>query len=292
MVVARFTDVDLFLGVAEAGSFRGAAERLEITSSTVSRGVQRLEQHVGTPLFLRDTRNVKLTDAGAEYLRHARRAAASLAEGERAVTSLSTSIEGTLRLSCTAALAQACLRTIVTGFLRKHENVGVELVLTPRLVNPLLEGVDVAVRVGRRLRDSDLRSRVLFRSRLIAAATPEVAALIGTGALVPAVAFQRPGASTDPAPPIPLHTRFRADDHQVTVDAVRDGVGVGIVDEALVRPDLQEGRLVHVLPDWKLGEVSYWAVYPKAGRPSTSLRALLDWLATHMSALDASRTRR
>ncbi len=77
--MARFSDVDLFLGVADAGSFRGAAAKLGVNSSTISRGIQRLEEHLGVPLLMRNTRNTKLTDAGAEYVRHAKRAAVSLA---------------------------------------------------------------------------------------------------------------------------------------------------------------------------------------------------------------------
>lgn len=282
--MARFTDVDLFLGVADAGSFRGAAEKLAVTSSTVSRGVQRLEQHLGTPLLMRDTRNVKLTDAGAEYLRHARRAAVSLTEGERTVASLSDAIAGTLRVSCTNIVAQTIVRGIVTDFLRKHPRVSVDLVLTTRLVNPLLDDIDLAVRVGKRLADSDLRSRVLFRSELMGAATPEVAARIGSGAPVPMVVFRRPGGRTQTLPPVPHHTRLSADDYPVVLEAIRDGVGVGLVDEALIFEDLREGRLVRVLPEWKLGEVSYWAVYPKSGRLPASLRALLDALTAGLAA--------
>ena len=274
-VVARFTDVDLFLAVADVGSFRGAAQRLAVTSSTVSRGVQRLEEHLGAPLFLRDTRNLRLTEAGAAYLRHARRAAVSLTEAERSVASVSDTVSGTLRVSCTNIVAQTLLRSIVTEFLQTHPDVAIDLVLTPRLVNPLLDDVDLAIRVGRKLEDSDLRSRVLLRSRVIVVGTPEVAAHIDAGHSVPFLAFNRLGAADQLLPPVPYHTRMSADDYPVLLQAVRSGVGVAVADEALVRAELRSGALVQTLGQWKLPTLTYWAVYPKAGRLPANLRAFL-----------------
>lgn len=277
--MARFSDVDLFLGVADAGSFRGAAAKLGVNSSTISRGIQRLEEHLGAPLLLRDTRNIKLTDAGAEYVRHAKRASVSLAEGERAVANLSTAVGGTVRVSCTNVVAHTLLRRIIPGYLRDHPGSRVDLVLTTRLVNPLLDDVDIAIRVGQRLRDSDLRNRVLFRSELIVVATPEVASRLREGLPAPTVAFRRPGTHEEYAPPLPCQTRLCADDFGIVLDAVRDGVGIGMVDDALVREDLQSGRLVRVHHELDLGRMTYWAVYPKAGKLPPSTRALLDAIA-------------
>lgn len=278
--MARFTDVDLFLAVADAGSFRGAAEVLAVTSSTVSRGVQRLEHHLGAALFLRDTRNLRLTDAGTVYRRHAQRAAVSLNEAERGVANLADTVTGTLRISCSNVVAQTTIRRVVADFLRDHPNVGIDLVLTARLVNPLLDDIDLAIRVGEKLADSNLRSRVLFRTELLAVATPEIAASIETGASVPYIAFRRLGGAPSVVPPVAYHTRMSADDYPVALNAVRDGIGVLVADRATVAEDLETGQLVAVLPRWKLGTFTYWAVYPKAGRLPANLRAFLKAL-TH-----------
>lgn len=282
--MARFSDVDLFLGVADAGSFRGAAAKLGVNSSTISRGIQRLEEHLGTALLLRDTRNIKLTDAGAAYVRHAKRAAASLAEGERAVAALASVVEGTVRVSCTSVVARAFLRSVVADYLRENPGVRVDLVLTTRFVNPLLEDVDFAIRVGQRLRDSDLKSRVLFRSELISVATPALASRLADGALAPTVAFRTAHANEEYTPPLPGRTRFCADDYNLVLDAIRDGVGVGLVDDALVREDLESGRLVRVHTERELGTATYWAVYPKAGRLPPRTRGLLDAIVAATAA--------
>ncbi|MGH1347730.1 MAG: LysR family transcriptional regulator [Nannocystales bacterium] len=291
--MARFTDVDLLLGVADAGSFRGAAAKLGVNSSTISRGIQRLEEHLGAPLLMRNTRNVKLTDAGAEYVRHAKRAAVSLAEGERAVANLSNEVEGTVRVSCTNVVAHTFLRGIITDYLRDHPGARVDLVLTTRLVNPLLDDVDIAIRVGQRLVDSDLRNRVLFRSELIVVGTPEVASRLQEGVPAPVVAFRRPGTNEEYAPPLPRKTRFCADDFGMVLDAIRDGVGLGIVDDALVQEDLQRGRLVRVHHelDLGLGRMTYWAVYPKAGRLPPSTRTLLDAITAATAPSRSKKTR-
>ena len=148
--------------------------------------------------------------------------------------------------------------------------------LTTRLVNPLLDDIDIAIRVGQRLRDSDLRSRVLFRSELIVVAPPEVARGLRKDLPAPTVAFRRPGNNEEFGPPVPRQTRLCADDFGIVLDAVRDGVGIGLVDSASVHDDLRSGRLVRVHDEIDLGRMTYWAVYPKAGKLPPRTRALLD----------------
>jgi len=282
----RFSDVDLFLAVVDSGSFRGAAARLEVTRSTVSRGVQRLEGHLGAPLFLRDTRTTRLTDAGTQYHRHAKRAARCLSQAERAVADTSQAIEGVLRVSSTMGIVAACLQEMFSVFLRQHPGTSLQLSVTNRLVNPLLENVDLAIRAGERLADSDLKSRRLLRSKMVLVGTPEVAAIIDRGDPVPAVVFDRPGGSPFMSPaPVPLNIRLRIDEYAGVAQAIRDGLGAGVVSEAFHRRELADGSLVRVLPDWPLGDVSYWAVYPSAGRVPARLRALLDHLTESMAAL-------
>ncbi|MBX2802918.1 MAG: LysR family transcriptional regulator [Myxococcales bacterium] len=281
--MARFSDVDVFLAVVEAGSFRGAVASLGVTRSTVSRAIQRLEDHLAASLFLRDTHSVRLTDAGAAYHQHASRAQVALAEAERAVASTTGEVEGLLRISGTPALGPAMLAPACASFLGLHPKVSIELSLTDRLVNPLQEDVDLAVRTGSRLSDSELTSRRLTSASLIAVATPELAAVLDVRAQVPFVEFLPLGLSRYGEPSVPLHVRLRVDDYLSVVQAVLQGAGVGVTSELLVAEHLQTGRLVRVLPDWALPEARFWAVYPKARVQPVKLRAFVDHLATSVA---------
>ncbi len=278
-IMARFSDVDAFLAVADVGSFRGAAQRLDVTRSTVSRAVARLEDHLGTALFLRDTASVRLTDAGAAYKRGARRAAVALTEAESAARSVSGEISGRIRVTAPPAFGPRWLTKIAAKFLADHPDVAVELVLTDRLVNPILDEVDIAVRTGK-LADSDLKSRRLASLEMVAVATPDVAAKIAGKQVVPSVAIARADGSIwrYEGAPVDLQQRLVVDDYLALRDALLRGVGVGVISNILIQEELAAGTLVRVMPKWKLGGGRLWAVYPGRGTTPAKLRRMLDYL--------------
>lgn len=284
--MARFTDVDVFLAVADIGSFRGAATRLSITRSTVSRAVARLEAHLGTPLFLRDTATVRLTDAGAAYKRGARRAAAALTQAERDAKAVTGEISGTIRLTAPRAFGPVATRC-VTRFLAEHRDIQIDLLLTDRMVNPILDDVDIAMRTGSRLADSDLKSRKLVDLAMIAVASPEIAEIVTTSDTpVPAVSFVRPSGEVwrYSGAPRPLALKLTVNDFHALKQAVLEGLGVGVISRGLVLDELVAGRLVQVLPSWRLPTGKIWAVYPARGLQPLKLRRMMDALVEGFSA--------
>ncbi len=276
--MARFTDVDVFLAVAEAGSFRGAAGRLDVSKSTVSRAITRLEKHLGSPMFMRDTTSVRLTDAGVAYRRGACRAAAALTQAEAAAREVTGEVTGVLTLTAPPALGPGTLAGVIADFLARHPELRIELVLTDRIVNPILDGVDIAIRTGRRLTDSSLKSRRLADVRIIAVAAPGVAAKIAERpATVPTVVFVHGTAAVHryPLPPVPLQERLHVDDYLTLKDAAVHGVGVAVISDLLVRDELADGTLVRVLERWKLPTARVWAVYPSHGKLSAKTEGML-----------------
>lgn len=280
--MARFTDVDVFLAVAAVGSFRGASQRLRVSKSTVSRAIARLEAHLGTPLFMRDTTSVHLTDAGVTYRRGACRAAAALAEAEAAAREVSGEVRGVLRLTAPPALGPGTLSRVLADFLEQYPALRIELNLTDRVVNPILDGVDIAIRTGSRLVDSDLKSRRLAQVHLWAVASPAVAKRIESQpSSVPAAVFARNGTVVHryDTPPIPLQERMQVTDYMALREAAIEGVGVVVISDLLVREHVQDGRLVRVFARWKLPQGHVWAVYPSRGKPAVKTEAMLQALA-------------
>lgn len=279
--MARFSDVDVFLAVASAGSFRRAAHRLEVTKSTVSRAVARLEAHLGAPLFVRDQRALRLTEAGLEYRAFAAAAAAALDEGERAVEASSGTIRGTLRVSAPRALGEVCVAEMLGAFLDRHPQVSVELALSDDLVRFSTENVDVAIRAGRELPDSDLSARRLARCRIVAVATPERAAALDGSSPIPLVDFSMPdGTVREAFPGEPRASRrFRVNDYLAMRRVILSGRAVGVLSELLVARDLRAGRLVRVERGRTLPTASYWALYGPGRRAPAKVRALVDHLA-------------
>lgn len=284
--MARFADVDIFLAVVRAGSFRRAGMELGVGKSTVSRAVARLETHLGAPLVVRDQRALRLTEAGVEYAAFARRAASALGAGERAVESLSGAVRGTLRVSAPPALGEACVAQMCGSFLQRHRHVSLDLVLTDAMVSFTEQRFDVAIRAGASLPDSDLTVRPLARAKMVAVATPALATTLGGPAPIPLVRFLHPDGSSRDLPPAPRPTtcRFRSNDYLSLLRLVLAGHAVGVSSELLVAEELRAGRLVRVLDAWRLPTARYWAVYPEGRRSPAKTRALVDHLVESFAA--------
>ena len=118
-VEASVTDLNslaVFAKVVEAGSFSEAARRLKMPISTVSRRVAELEDQLGVRLIERSTRNLRLTELGAEVLEHAIRSAELSEAVESIVSNRLSDVSGTLRLSAMPSVSDTLTTPLVTAF--------------------------------------------------------------------------------------------------------------------------------------------------------------------------------
>jgi DNA-binding transcriptional LysR family regulator len=159
----------LFAKVVEAGSFSEAARRLKMPISTVSRRIAELEDQLGVRLLERSTRNLRLTELGAEVLEHAVRSAELNEAVESVVSNRLSDVSGTLKLSAPPSVSDTLLTPLVTAFQASYPNVRVQILVTERLVDLIAEGVDLAFRLGA-LKDSCLVARrvLTYRHQLVA----------------------------------------------------------------------------------------------------------------------------
>ena len=162
--------IAVFARVVEAGSFTAAAAALGVRKSSVSRSVAALEAELGIRLLQRTTRRLALTDAGRAYYDRARDALVALDEAQNAVSSLGTEPRGQVRVTAPVDLA-GDIAAVTTAFARAYPAVRVEVSLTPRVVDLVKEGFDLAVRGGP-LTDSSLLSQKIGESELGLFASP------------------------------------------------------------------------------------------------------------------------
>ncbi len=155
--------VTAFVRVVEEGSFTTAAQKLGLPKSSVSRRVTALERALRARLLQRSTRKLVLTEAGRLYFERARAALGGLADAGAAVTDLSGEAAGPIRF--TAASSGGFLAKLLAEFLFRHPKVQLDVVLTPRRVDLVAEGFDLALRAGP-LVDSALIARRLGRTEL------------------------------------------------------------------------------------------------------------------------------
>lgn len=286
-------DMLFFAEVAERGSFAAAGRALGLPKSRLSRRVAELEQQLGVRLLHRSTRKLSLTEVGALYLRHclAMRSEA-LAAGE-VVQRLSAAPRGTVRVTCPTTLAQSVVGDLVSAFLLAHPQVRVEMEVTNRVVDPVDEGVDVALRVRPRLQDSgSLVVKRLGQSHGLLVASPALLARQGRPATpaelgqLDSVAMSVQDGRTSVTlrgPDQAQHDwqhqpRYVADDLETLLRAALAGVGVALLPDYMCRPALDAGRLVQLLPGWSPPEGIVHAVFASRRGLVPAVRAFLDHL--------------
>jgi DNA-binding transcriptional LysR family regulator len=162
----------LFAKVVEATSFSEAARRLKMPISTVSRRIAELEDQLGVRLLERSTRNLRVTELGAEVLEHARRSAELSEAVEGIVSNRLSEVSGTLKLSAPPSISDTLLTPLVMAFQASYPNIRIQVLVTERMIDLIAEGVDLAFRLGP-LKDSCLVARriLTYRHQLVASSS-------------------------------------------------------------------------------------------------------------------------
>ncbi|HEY4179344.1 MAG TPA: LysR family transcriptional regulator [Kofleriaceae bacterium] len=287
-----FTGLAAFLEVAERKSFTAAAASLGITRAAVSQSVQRLEQRVGTPLFVRTTRSVDLTDAGvrlAESAGPAFRLAAdaldSVAPSERAV--------GTVKLNVPRLAVPLCIAPALSRLRKLHPELVVEVVTDDRLIDILALGFDAGIRLGYEVARDMVMVRVTRPLSFVVVGSPAYLAAHGmpktpTDLLAhQCIGYRRAragglyrweltkrGRDITVAPTSHLVTS----DLDLAISAARDGLGLAYVCEQLVATDLAAKRLRLVMPDYRSHEPGLYLYFPAHARTQPKMRAVIDVL--------------
>lgn len=289
----------VFARVAELGSFSKAAQRLGWPKSTVSRRVASLEAKLNERLLLRTTRRQTLTEFGQLLLEHARQVAVEV----DAVTALrehrQSAPSGRLRVSMPSDFANLLLSDTLAAFVALHPAIQLELDLSPRRVDLLGEGFDLAVRMGDLPDDTLLTARRLavFSNSLYAA--PQYLAERGEphspADLLSHDAVRLLGGNGEPAswtlmldeqrwqqvPP----GRATANSPELLIRLARAGVGIAAVPDYFALPDVRRGALRRVLPQWCLPSHTAWAVFPGHKLMPAKTRVFLDMLQAALGGI-------
>jgi len=162
----------LFVRVVEAGSFTAAATRLDLPKSSVSRGIAALEQDLNVRLLQRTTRTLHLTDAGQSLYQVASHALEDIERATTCAGELQDLPRGKVRITSSEDVGRLLVAPVAARFMQQYPEIDLDVVLTPRNVDLVQEGFDLAVRVGR-LADSSLVARSLGVLRIGLFASPD-----------------------------------------------------------------------------------------------------------------------
>ncbi|HSW08392.1 LysR family transcriptional regulator [Aquabacterium sp.] len=255
--------LELFARVVAAGSFAEAARRLGLTRAAVSRRIAAIEAQAGVALLARTTRSLGLTDAGRRLAGYARGVHDAADAARRSVRSGRGALEGRLRITAVPSFGRALLMPLLARFQARHPAVRFELLFTERPIDLLREGIDVAFRLTRKPPPDWLAQPVLSlrigayaAPGVCAAPLPDPQALAQLPCLVLGAAAEtvpllwRDDAGTTCTVEVAPSTW--GDDMDSLVAMARAGGGVVLAPDYCVRADLQAGRLLDLLPGWRL----------------------------------------
>ena len=293
----RLDEISALLAVMDTGGFAPAARVLGRDASVLSRRVTALEQRLGIRLIERTTRSVKPTEAGARFAERMRAALAAMTEAELEASDTGTTPRGTLRLALPRAFGRMWIAPLLPEFLSAFPYVRVEASYADRYVDLVADGYDVAIRVGD-LPDSGLVARKLANQYRLICAAPSYLAARGTP-MTPADLGMHDCMQFTRLRSFP-EWRFRqgnriesvkvsgplfADDAESLIPAAVASHGLILSSEWLVGPELADGRLVQVLPDWTVdGEGAIYLVRPSTRFTAGKTRAFADWISNRLSS--------
>ena len=293
--------MEAFVRVVEAGSFVAAADRLGISTSSLSRMIADLEQHLGTRLLHRTTRRLSLTESGQAYYERCVTLLADVAEAEAVAGQSAVQARGTVRLTCSYSIAEQMVAPAIAAFAYRHPAVKFELIVSDRIVDLVEEGFDLAIRVGA-VGSERLVARRLGSMRLVLCAAPAYlerrtapaspADLAQHNALTYAYsATPRVWRFTDATGTV-HDVRVTGNLHANSGDALRAAAiaGLGILYEPdfLLDSALRTGQLVRLLPDYTGAGGEIWAVYPSRRHLSLKVRLFVDHIAAAFGAAAVS----
>lgn len=290
--MAILSSIEIFTATVEAGSFAAAARRLGVTPSAVSRRVALLEREVRVALLARTTRTLRLTDDGRAFHERCVRILTELQEARDALARANKKPAGLLRVDAPVAFARGVLGPALPRFLERYPEIRLDLTLRDQHVDPVAEGVDLLVRIGK-LGDSSLIARKLGASRIVHCASPRYLARHGKLTRPEDLAKHRClGYLRDGLPAQFSFTRedkvynqdiagpFNANDADLLYQLAVAGHGVAAMFDFIVRDAITRGELVEVLPDHPSIAWPVHALYPKNRHLLPKVSVFIDFLAT------------
>ncbi|PKO85582.1 MAG: LysR family transcriptional regulator [Betaproteobacteria bacterium HGW-Betaproteobacteria-12] len=286
----NINDMLLFAHVVKARSFSGAAVRLGISKSRVSKSVARLEADLGVRLLQRSTRRLSLTEVGEAYFEHCDRILDELAQADNTIGSLHREPRGKLKFSAPVAFSTLHVAPALADFMAQYPDLAVDMTISDRLVDLVEEGYDLALRitaepgqnlVARRL--APIRRKICGSPAYLArCGVPQAPADLAAHNCLDYTYQNAQGLWHLHGPEgevaVPVAGSLRINDDEALSQAVLGGLGLALLPTFIVGSELQAGRLVEVLPGYVPVERFIYAVHLPNRHLPLKVRAFIDFL--------------
>jgi DNA-binding transcriptional LysR family regulator len=285
--------------VVETGSFRKAAAELGVAPQATSKTIRQLETHLSVRLLHRTTRQLSLTDEGAQLLAQVRPALSAIRAAMQGVQAAREEVAGTLRVTAARSVGQHLVLPLIGPFMEAHPALRVELELEDRITDITAEKIDVGFRVGPAMDRNVVARRLADIQHWICASAGYVQRHgrprsfedlahhrctgfrhAGTGRLMPWEYSDQGEVSLRDVP-----ARFQTNDIDAEVGAVLAGVGIGQLPSYVAAPFVREGRLVHLLSRHTSERIGLYVYYAQRAHLPPRARLFIDFAAQRLRAV-------
>jgi DNA-binding transcriptional LysR family regulator len=286
----RLDAMQIFVRVAEMGSFAAVAQQMGVARSVVTRQIAGLEAHLGVKLMARSTRRLALTSAGTAYLEKCRVILNLVESAETDVAEERLTPRGHIRISLPLSFGLKRVAPLLLDFAARYPEVSLDMDYSDRRINLIEEGIDLTIRITRQLAGGDV-ARKIGISRLKVVASPDYLARHGRpqkpGDLAhhEYLGYTLAGSSAlqfivDGQPlAVPVHSRITASNGEVLIEAAVRGMGITSHPDFIVDDYIASGRVEQILGEFPMPELGIYALLPSNRQVPYRVRALMDFLA-------------
>jgi DNA-binding transcriptional LysR family regulator len=277
-----------FLAVVRAGSFSAAARALDTVPSVVAKRIGQLEHSLKTPLFLRSTRSLDLTEAGAHYHRRFLPLVAEIDSAFREGSGAGSGLKERLRIKVPTTLTVSHFGDMLTEFQNRNRGVRMEVLLMDRSVNPMEEGFDLAIG-ALPATYANVVDIPLCRLRRATVASPAYLEKAGMpnhpgdltrhsclSYLATGTSWRFEGVQGGISVDVP--STFGVNDSHILLNALEKHLGIAIMARHIARDAIKAGRLVEILTEFPVPDLWVRALVPESRRHNPAVEALLQWL--------------
>lgn len=261
-LIASLPDMAILVTVVEEGSFSAAGRKLALTPSSISRQIARLEQNLAVKLLERTTRQMQLSEAGKPVYELCRTMLDSAREAAMITSLTSSQLQGSIRIAAPKAVAKHILEPLLLSFATEHPQISLQIKVTDHIVDPIFNEVDLLVTLSAHPH-LGLIAKELAEVRIILCASKDYLAnhsaiqvpedlskhsciTLGESANnnILELSCNRQKARVEVA------GRYCVNHSEMRLNAIKKGLGVGLLPDFIAAEDLKKGNLIKVLPNW------------------------------------------
>ena len=279
----------IFAVVVESGSFASASRKLKSSRSRISEQVAQLEHDLGVRLLQRSTRQLKITSEGQRIYDKA----SQLPEILHSVEAISSPEvpSGRVAITMNHDIAHKFVMPILGTLQQQYPHIQLELVLDDSRLDLIDEQIDIAIRIGIP-KDESLIARVMHEERFALFASPEFLSSYGTAKTVkqlaglPWIILSQASShrevqhlrQKDKTVSIQPAQFYRCNSPLMMQQMVCNGLGIGALLPSTVKQEIEERKLVNIMPSISSEAMVFSLVYPSRHQVPLRTRTVINYL--------------